>query len=281
MITSRISLETLENLVSQASTDTIELSLASDHKSIAEVDQVIGRAFHNYALFVWALDKLDKNLFPQGILFLSQMFQNMCTSTGFIIQAKDKKNGKVVGACEVSYEKPSTWKFLRFFQELYYFFIPLIKSILFGKIGLPWFLFKCPPQLRSLIFKRMRAIDQLTDERRKVMGLREHLYLAILATDPEIQSGGVGTALMKGVEKVAEHLGIPTYLETDTERLRNYYTKNGFRLTCQYVVHDDIQPFEPNFGLLKEPIVMSKDSQKSDRNRSEQTPIAIGSRALL
>jgi GNAT superfamily N-acetyltransferase len=55
-----------------------------------------------------------------------------------------------------------------------------------------------------------------------------HWYLYALATTPQRQSTGIGSAMMRPVLQTCDEQGIPAYLEASTERNRALYLRHGF-----------------------------------------------------
>jgi GNAT superfamily N-acetyltransferase len=58
-----------------------------------------------------------------------------------------------------------------------------------------------------------------------------HWYLFFLATRPEWQSRGMGSALMRSVLKHCDSEGIPAYLEASSDRSKQLYLCHGFEVT--------------------------------------------------
>ena len=55
-------------------------------------------------------------------------------------------------------------------------------------------------------------------------------YLSIVGILPKFQGRGLGVGLLKVVLNKADHLGIPTYLETFTPRNETFYQRLGYRV---------------------------------------------------
>lgn len=74
------------------------------------------------------------------------------------------------------------------------------------------------------------AAKGLRDERamREVHVTHPHMYLWFIGVDPDLHSGGVGRALMAELHADSERLGVPTYLETGTERNLRFYRSLGY-----------------------------------------------------
>jgi GNAT superfamily N-acetyltransferase len=64
----------------------------------------------------------------------------------------------------------------------------------------------------------------------KVRPRTPHFYLRLLGVRPELQGQGLGSALMQPVLTQCDELGMPAYLETETEANVCYYEKKGFRV---------------------------------------------------
>jgi GNAT superfamily N-acetyltransferase len=58
----------------------------------------------------------------------------------------------------------------------------------------------------------------------------EHWYLHYLGVEPRRQGQGLGGDLLRPVLELCDRRGIPSYLESSTERNRALYERNGFGL---------------------------------------------------
>ncbi|MDP8927531.1 MAG: GNAT family N-acetyltransferase [Actinomycetota bacterium] len=58
-----------------------------------------------------------------------------------------------------------------------------------------------------------------------------HQYLFILGTRTEWQSRGLGSALLRSVLGECDDIGMPAYLEATSERNRQLYQRQGFKVT--------------------------------------------------
>jgi len=58
-----------------------------------------------------------------------------------------------------------------------------------------------------------------------------HWYLAVLGVDPEVQGGGLGSALLAPVLRACDEDGVAAYLESSKERNIAFYARHGFRVT--------------------------------------------------
>ena len=65
-----------------------------------------------------------------------------------------------------------------------------------------------------------------------------HFYLVALATRPEHQNRGFGSALLRHVLDACDRQRLPAYLESSTQRNRALYERHGFRPTTEIVLPD-------------------------------------------
>ncbi len=65
-----------------------------------------------------------------------------------------------------------------------------------------------------------------------------HYYLFLLATRPELQCRGIGSALMRSVLETCDRDEIPAYLEATNERNRSLYLRHGFEVTGEIRLPD-------------------------------------------
>ncbi|KAF2678956.1 hypothetical protein K458DRAFT_422618 [Lentithecium fluviatile CBS 122367] len=75
------------------------------------------------------------------------------------------------------------------------------------------------------------------------MGLKPHLYLHMLHTDPKQQGRGAGSALLKWGMQKADELGLPAYLES-SPNAHGFYKRHGF---------GDVEIFELDLGFYGGP----------------------------
>ncbi len=61
-----------------------------------------------------------------------------------------------------------------------------------------------------------------------------HWYLNMLATHPDWQRQGLGAALMRPAFDLAEEMGLPCYLETETVANVAYYRGHGFEVRSEW-----------------------------------------------
>ncbi len=61
-----------------------------------------------------------------------------------------------------------------------------------------------------------------------------HWYLNMLATHPDWQRQGLGTALMGAVFEIAAEMGVACYLETETYDNVAYYRHHGFHVRTEW-----------------------------------------------
>lgn len=91
-----------------------------------------------------------------------------------------------------------------------------------------------PARLREAVDpdnERVELIGRLTDGIHPVG--RAHEYLWMIATAPEHQGEGHGTALLNVVLDRCDREGLPAYLEASSDRSRKLYERLGFELKGQ------------------------------------------------
>ena len=70
-----------------------------------------------------------------------------------------------------------------------------------------------------------------------------HWYLAFVGVDPALQRTGVGSRLLAPVQALADHDGLPCYLETPFPETHAFYRRLGFEVATL------TQPFAGAPGL--------------------------------
>ena len=88
-------------------------------------------------------------------------------------------------------------------------------------------------------WRRLRLAGDATEEldrrrRRHVPG--PHYHLAALGVEPELQGGGIGTALMAPVLEQCDREGVPAYLETAVARNVLLYERVGFEVVEELIL---------------------------------------------
>jgi len=71
---------------------------------------------------------------------------------------------------------------------------------------------------------------------------KPHWYLAVLGVDPDRQGRGFGSHLMRPVLERCDADGVPAYLETDTEKNVQLYSRHGFAVTEEFNLPDGGPP---------------------------------------
>lgn len=93
-----------------------------------------------------------------------------------------------------------------------------------------------PPPERghpSWRLERFAALGQLMAEHTPD---EPHWYLNMLATHPDWQRQGLGAALMRPAFDIADGMGVPCYLETETVENVAYYRHHGFEVRSEWAV---------------------------------------------
>ncbi len=95
----------------------------------------------------------------------------------------------------------------------------LRSGIQFGR-----FLLRLGPRARRRFLTSMPAIDRL----HRRLAPHRHAYLWAVGVLPESRRRGTGSALVTAVLARVDALGVPCYLETDTEHCVAWYRRYGF-----------------------------------------------------
>ena len=78
-----------------------------------------------------------------------------------------------------------------------------------------------------------------------------HRYLNMQATHPDWQRQGLGAALMRQGFRVADEVGVPCYLETETVENVAYYRHHGFEVRSEWDVRTDDSDGPHMWGMLR------------------------------
>jgi GNAT superfamily N-acetyltransferase len=81
--------------------------------------------------------------------------------------------------------------------------------------------------------ERFAAIRQLMAAHTPV---EPHWYLNMLATHPDWQRQGLGASLLQPAFDIADDMGVPCYLETETIENVAYYRHHGFEVRTEWDV---------------------------------------------
>jgi GNAT superfamily N-acetyltransferase len=92
-----------------------------------------------------------------------------------------------------------------------------------------------PAMLRSLGTRAPRMIGAL-GAIEKVHPKEEHYYLEALGTKQDMQSKGIGTAVIRHMLDRCDVEGLPAYLESSNPRNVPFYARHGFEVTGEIVV---------------------------------------------
>ena len=88
------------------------------------------------------------------------------------------------------------------------------------------------------VSRRACAKVKLFKDIEKARPREPHYYLSLLAVTPEMQGKGLGSALMQPILDHCNQMGIPAYLETETESNVRFYEKKGFEVRQEIVTSD-------------------------------------------
>lgn len=92
-----------------------------------------------------------------------------------------------------------------------------------------------PAMLRAFGTKAPRMIGAFNAVE-KVHPKEEHYYLEALGTRQDLQSKGVGSAVIRHMLDRCDHEGVPAYLESSNVRNVPFYARHGFETTGEILV---------------------------------------------
>mmetsp|Transcript_20868 Transcript_20868/g.41368 ORF Transcript_20868/g.41368 Transcript_20868/m.41368 type:complete len:513 (+) Transcript_20868:81-1619(+) len=94
-------------------------------------------------------------------------------------------------------------------------------------------------------------IQVLSERTKAALRGRQHLYIFLLAADPQSQGQGYGGAALRQALSVADARGVPVALETMTNQNRRLYEKHGFRVVGGELQVEGCQ--DPWVAMVREP----------------------------
>jgi ribosomal protein S18 acetylase RimI-like enzyme len=78
--------------------------------------------------------------------------------------------------------------------------------------------------------KTSMSIFNYEEERHKALVPFEHWYLQNIAVDPSEQRKGYGSLLIRSMTEKIDSIGLPIFLETNTEKAASLYKRHGFEV---------------------------------------------------
>lgn len=111
---------------------------------------------------------------------------------------------------------------------------------------------------------RFRTLDQLFDDNHP--RTYPHHHLAYLATRPDRQDRGLGSALLRHHHRQLDHYGTPAFLQASSQQARNLYERHRYECLGDPFHLPDGPPFWP---MWREPQRAQGDNQhpSSDSHR--------------
>jgi GNAT superfamily N-acetyltransferase len=96
------------------------------------------------------------------------------------------------------------------------------------------------PRLAEATEEYAEVLLEVLERMEAVHPTEPHWYLFFLATRPEWQSRGMGSALMRAVLKECDAQQLPAYLEASSERSKQLYLRHGFEVTGEVPLDDGV-----------------------------------------
>lgn len=91
-------------------------------------------------------------------------------------------------------------------------------------------------------FRKFMKFSSQTEKVRKGLMKDDHYLQLTVGVNPDVQGGGVGTALLKAGVELAESKGLDAYAETVLDGVVSWYDKNDYKVIAETSV--------PNVGTL-------------------------------
>jgi ribosomal protein S18 acetylase RimI-like enzyme len=95
---------------------------------------------------------------------------------------------------------------------------------------------------------RLLALQSAIDAQRPMH--RPYAYLWFIGVRPELQGRGIGSRMLDSAHARLDNLGLPAFLETQTERNVTHFRNHGYEVTAQFLARPDAPPM---WGLWREP----------------------------
>jgi ribosomal protein S18 acetylase RimI-like enzyme len=187
---------------------TTSIRLTAEH--LDHATHVLGRAFENYPLMVYALPDAARRL--RGVLQLYGSILRYGLARGEIYTTE----GVMGAACWLP---PN-----RAFPS----FLGMVRA---GMLRVPF-------RFGWAGFQRLSAVDQVATELHRIHAPGPHWYLWAIGVDPEHQGRGVAGNLMQPIFARADADALPCYLETHKEANVRIYERYGFGVAAQSRVAD-------------------------------------------
>lgn len=108
-----------------------------------------------------------------------------------------------------------------------------------------------PSALRLFALHLPRSLSALAEFDR-IHPREPHWYLASLATDPDLQGRGLGSAALRPVLDECDRTGMPAYLESSKEANLAFYARHGFEVTARVELGRD-RSGPPMWTMWREP----------------------------
>ena len=103
----------------------------------------------------------------------------------------------------------------------------------------------------KLAWKQGRIFEPFQADRKANMKGRAYVYLLIIGVASEFQGQGFGGKLLRALIEESEQVGVPIYVETETEKNVRMYERLGFRVLNQITL-----PIInlPQWEMVREPL---------------------------
>ena len=117
---------------------------------------------------------------------------------------------------------------------------------------------------------RMTALGKAMGEAHKACASGPHVYVSLFATATGEQGKGYGKRMLTHIAAWADHLGVPTYLETTGEGNVKFYGKLGFEVAQKLAVSAGGDSYDGCVAMVRKP-ASSDDASDSSGNLGGKT----------
>merc|ERR1712232_1133042 len=120
--------------------------------------------------------------------------------------------------------------------------------------------------------KRANALDKLNSKRIEITKpYPDHIYLKMVGVRGDCQGKGIGGRMFRPLFSAADSLGVPVYLETESEENEKCYQHYGFRTeeTIVVAVDGDTSP-DAKFKMY---LMLRMPQAATGRQQQQQTDV--------
>lgn len=180
---------------------------------IPEASKVLARAFMNDPIWTTFMPDKDQRAEVLPLMFESLLYISL--KYGTAQSPTEPREG-------IAIWYPSKNTDANFFQVIF--------------SGIPFSCIKAMNKHGKVMKKMQKEMKILSRDRKKHMQKRDHLYLACIGVDPQLQGKGHGGTLLQELFRESVEKNVPVYLETETEENVKMYSHLGFKVVVERIL---------------------------------------------